>query len=131
MIKFRAWDKVNKCWNDDIVISDDGIPLEMTGFVGVDLKVEQAYDIEIMQSTGLKDKNGVEIFEGDVLINDLGRICHMRWHEYQVGFDAEFIRDTNYQEGLDMTVGFRSVHLHIFSKVIGNIHENPELLEQS
>ncbi|HHZ71194.1 MAG TPA: hypothetical protein EYN67_04930 [Flavobacteriales bacterium] len=131
--KFRAWDSRN----NEMVFSDEtpcfyintqgvlfmyGIPKKEGG------GYHKSYDVD--NFTGLQDKNGVDIYESDILINDLGRVCEVKWHEHQAGFDCEFIKDTRYQKDTDMTLGFRNVHLHIFTEVIGNKFESPELLEQ-
>lgn len=74
-------------------------------------------EIELMQSTGLKDKNGKEIFEGDVVKCNglLGTI-----ESFKAMWICSFMKYNNYQK-----VGFFAQEI----EVVGNIYENPELLE--
>lgn len=107
-IKFRAWDgkKVKK----DIHISlfKDGWSVE-----GIDKG-----DVILMQYTGLKDENGVEIYEGDVVETPSQAICKITYSkDHYCGFVAEEIRG-NWHWNISQ----------IEVTVIGNIYENPELL---
>ena len=129
-IKFRGFDPVNKEMRFADIYETDEMSEWIIWDEPKDSPQNRGFHFEIMQFAGLQDKNGVDIYEGDILINDLGRVCEVRWHEHQAGFDCEFIKDTNYQKDTDMTLGFRNVHLYIFTEIIGNKFESPELLEQ-
>jgi uncharacterized phage protein (TIGR01671 family) len=83
----------------------------------------------LMQYTGLKDKNGKEIYEGDIIKNGGGRICVVEWHQPTAGFDSKFMRDTVMNPAIDKSYGFQCNMWEMHVEVIGNIYENPELLE--
>ncbi|EME7214605.1 MULTISPECIES: YopX family protein [Enterococcus] len=84
----------------------------------------------LMQSTGLKDKNGVEIFEGDVVAVE--NHPFQRKEDSGVGMEIEgnYVVGWN-QHDLTWCAGdLLLARLKPYVKVIGNIYENPELLEE-
>lgn len=127
-IKFRAWDKIEKqmCpvtritfrqpagydfinvrikWNGKIV--DQG------GFIGKD----NTYIL--MRYIGAKDKNGVEIYEGDIIRSPAGKDYWIRWSELTYRFVAEPIPANR----LEAQLVSRTISNY---EVVGNIHESPE-----
>lgn len=84
--------------------------------------------LDRVQFTGLTDKNGVEIYEGDVVVNGYGRVCEITWHKFAARFDCEFIKDNSTNSGVDRSYGFRPQEWGFCIEVIGNVHQNPELL---
>lgn len=132
---FRAWDKVNEeMLNVDIidlfleeirVLKDDGTVFAM-----------KFRNIELMQSTGLKDKNGVEIYEGDILLNTASE-NQEDWKKWRVHYaDDRFLidykqipKDKRKRKNLELE-DLCEDNVWIYGlEVIGNIYENPELLE--
>lgn len=122
-IKFRAW-----VTNRDGVTYSNGSHMEydITIVNGKYADVECGWDIHgtypyhLMQFTGLKDKNGVEVFEGDVIESTI----------LGVKFRGEVFWETAgwrvKGDDLDITLGNDKEKTR---KVIGNIHENPELIK--
>lgn len=94
------------------------------------IHADMLYDVApdtVGQFTGLVDKNGREIYEGDIITSDeYKHTCHyVRYMESEAMFVAMIIGSS-----LDEYCGIRQSWIDKFSKkVIGNIHDNPELLK--
>lgn len=81
-------------------------------------------EIELMRSTGLKDKNGKEIFEKDILDYN-GRKVIVKWHGSYASFIYEFVDELQ-----NKTTEWKPLYLSYYHfEIIGNSLENPELLE--
>lgn len=126
MIKFRAWHKTwEKMGKVKRIRFDDVGNITTVLFEGKILGANEKIDeIELMQSTGLKDKNGKEIFEGDI-VDYKGREAVVKWHGSYASFIYRFV------DGLQERVSeWDPLFLACYHfEVIGNIYENPELLE--
>ncbi|MBC2272453.1 hypothetical protein HCB12_03325 [Listeria welshimeri] len=84
-------------------------------------------DVLLMQYTGLKDKNGKKIFEGDIVINSKGQIGYIAFLIQEAGF-VVVLKNSDYRLGHRNTNECYERATH--HKIIGNIHENLELLEE-
>lgn len=128
-IKFRAWDKEKLVIQEGhFYLTYDGIPLYTNGVPNNDLI--------LMQFTGLKDKFGKDIYEGDIveipnkvyrLFQPVGwngtenGIYEIRWIDKTSSFHAI---ESGFYNGLYMLVVFKDCW------VIGNIYQNPDLLKE-
>lgn len=129
--KFRAWDSAKKeMFKDTFAITESGqvvVVDQSSVFVSPDYVFVD--NLVIMQSTGLFDKNNKEIFEGDIIANGLDVMCMKRHNT--LGFyvekkgKVEFIADCAVLEDFEEDAKEIADSLEI----IGNIYENPELLE--
>ena len=130
--KFRAW-HINK----QIMCEVIRIDFEQ-GIITLDLETDddEYYwmetdwnfsDVEIMQYTGCRDKNGIEIYEGDVIKDKYDKIWLV---QYYVGafVITNKIPDSDGQESTYSYFNNVSNH-HFYFEVIGNMWNNPELLE--
>ena len=126
-IKFRIWDGVKNEWLASS--SKDALPYYGFALVGEVMTVQSPpyWSLDegniVEQFTGLKDKNGAEIYEGDVVkVEGDGEIYRVEW--IYSGFGLE----PRYNSPRYPILG--NVKLRKKIEVIGNIHENPELLEE-
>ena len=123
-IKFRAWDTVGNQW------------LWITGFETAETSKSDGYTLDgifhngdyvgkegivLMQYTGLKDRHGQEIYEGDILRDDEMGLNVVRWE------DGSFWLEMFYEGGQSLME-----HLSDYNEVcevIGNVYEHPHLLK--
>jgi len=116
-IKFRAWDIENKLIVIPDYISGDGIVYEHAHY-----EPPQCINAILMQFTGLKDKNGKEIYEGDIVkVRSDGKIMTISWSEKFASFVIN-------REGWAFQHWFGEAMAPNDCEVIGNIYENPDLL---
>lgn len=127
-IKFRAWDGYkNKMVNDYFVMSSEGFALETSyGEITATL-----IDWKLMQYTGLKDKEGKEIYEGDIVEErwDNPLTSKENVDRYKIGFAENGVYKMYHSSGEERfhrTLFLRYQHV----EVVGNTFQNPELLEQ-
>lgn len=119
-IKFRAWDKNNKKMISiaRFDFADWSVYTHLFG------EPTDGINCEIMQYTGLQDKNGKEIYEGDIL--DCGdRIVKVKWNNPCGQWDCDFVK----YQGKKSSNGIENAEWQYRADAIGNIYENPELLE--
>jgi len=115
--KFRAWDKQAKSMINDPIFHE---------FTDINDQFDDD-DFIFMQFTGLIDKEGKEIYEGDIVECDMsykgGSLPHMGEIVYVDRFGAFATKNE---------AGETLLHNHLLNtfNVIGNIYENPELLEE-
>ena len=125
--KFRAWDKHGQKMfaNDELIIWNGNVYANDSKKITCNnLKGWSIDDEYLMQSTGLRDKNGKEIFEGDVL-DYKGRKALVRWHGSYASFIYRFVDELQKRN-----TEWKPLYLaYMKCEIIGNIYENPELLE--
>ena len=123
--KFRAWHSelgrmmsIKNMWFQDNCLEE----LELNDSVMNDYITAYPDEIKLMQSTGLKDKNGKEIFEGDIVKMAKDVYSDLTYYEIVRHRGGAYRLESN-QHGCELWLR------HTICEVIGNIYENPELLE--
>lgn len=120
--KYRAWDKENK---------------EMLFVRQIDFMFEKVVlgcyeqffidEVELMQSTGLKDINGKEVFEGDIIKDSEGFVAQVVYDKEYAGFGLNY-QPFDLTDGLSVTFEELKNEYRNAFEVIGNIFENKDLL---
>ena len=114
-IKFRAWDKINKD-----MFNVESINFQERRVYKDTVSYREFEDMELMEYTGLKDKNNKEIYEGDIFHIGSKKILYVvEWID--CGLKGRQIKNKSWI-GLD--------YWKDDIEVIGNIYENPELMEE-
>ena len=125
MIKFRAWIKSLKWMCDVTNISFDSKFVDICQQGDTERCTEMSVEfdeITLMQSTGLKDKNGKEIFEGDIVKMAKDVYSEPTYYEV-VRHRGGAYRLESKQHGCELWLR------HADCEIVGNVYENPELLE--
>jgi len=119
-IRFRAWDKIDKKMHKVSMLNPTSEYGEKYSTVYFEEKTNSNdghrnyAEIELMQYAGLKDKNGKEIYEGDIVKGTKG----------QKGKS-----EVSYKNCIWQPFGYLEIYDGKEFEIIGNIYENPELLE--
>ena len=129
--KFRAWDSINKIWIDPfkLILMRCG---SVQSVESLDGEIYGTHQVFLNQYTGLKDRNGKEIYEGDVVERKEETCAHgveaanyiVIWSDDDIGFKLKTIYSPIFVK--DAAV---SVFLEDDSEIIGNIYENPKLCQ--
>jgi uncharacterized phage protein (TIGR01671 family) len=126
-IKFRIWSNRVKLFLDIkyCTMSMDGQYVDVCGD-----KYNTWDEVTLMQFTGLKDKNGKEIYEGDIVKMPLYGNTIISWNDFVCAFQYEYFAvGKGTATGGRMTNTIYKSDVEKKFEVIGNIYENPELLK--
>lgn len=121
--KFRAWDKMLKEMVQVNALVLDEQVVKVT-YKNGNVAKDDMKEYELMQSTGFKDKNGKEIFEGDI-VDYKDRKALVSWHGSYASFIYRFVDELQKRNA-----EWNPLYLaYMRCEVIGNIYENKELLD--
>lgn len=129
--KFKIWDKTRNKWlfsncGQFLLTQDGNVMFHMDGDNPLEPIIDQI-EYEVLMYTGLKDKNGKEIYEGDIvkytseLENGIFEVKYGNCRFYGLWIEANFM-------GITTDLFYLGCSNEL--EVIGNIYENPELLEE-
>jgi len=123
-IKFRAWLKEHKSMKDVMEIDIDNQTIFYYWFGDHDGHFENFNKIDLMQYTGLEDKNNKEIYEGDIVkLRANHGIGVVKYYDEWGAFVVEYVKSKP----------LAVLGMHYYKEdieILGNIYENPELMEE-
>jgi uncharacterized phage protein (TIGR01671 family) len=131
-IKFRAWDKTGQhpCMIEvESIMYDEFDKMSISGKPfdednGGFTHLEEG-EFELLQFTGLQDKNGADIYEGDIVSQKLNCLWDEGRHNLEVRFNHDQFQTGNVKSYSSLYSAVQSFD----AEVIGNIHQNPELIK--
>lgn len=128
-IKLRLWDTLWGKWYEPVYRAHEGLLYEVLIMPNGSVVERDMNGLShglpryvIQQYTGLKDKNGKEIYEGDIVKTKWQNKAEMIWLECDAAFALRTVGDVVKDE---IMYGFKDTEMEI----IGNIYENPELIK--
>jgi uncharacterized phage protein (TIGR01671 family) len=127
-IKFRAWDREDKkFFTPKPTFNSMSISITLNGeIIGHPNVGEVTSHYDLMQYTGLKDKNNKEIYEGDVVMIDHWKSSDL--FDYSKPFSVEYYEgEINFKQGIYNNMK-GSLQGKLITEIIGNIYETPHLL---
>jgi uncharacterized phage protein (TIGR01671 family) len=126
-IKFRGWNPEVSKMLYNVAVSNNCFvhPEQTSGSDSWDAKLVESKEIILMQYTGLKDKNGKEIYEGDIIFDGVSNqivkfndaFIDIKHGHGECYYNCSIFLFSNYGKGDEI-------------EIIGNIYENPELMER-